>query len=306
MIEVNNLTKTFTKKKKKSSSGKIIAVDHISFDIKKGEIFGIIGPNGAGKTTTLKILSTLIIPDEGTATIDGFDVVKNPDAIKDKIGLLAGEFVRSFYWRLSAKQNLKFFAKLRSIKNPEQRINELIDMFHLKNHEDELVMKYSTGMKHKLSLALGLLHDPPVLFLDEPLTGIDPLTSFEIKDMIKNEFKEKTIIWASHNLYEVEEMCDRIALFNQGKIVVMGSPEELKKDCWDHTKVLIISNKPEMFLSIPFSSMNENTVEIKAYDVKKTLIEISRIVQEKNIDIIEIQTIKPTLEDIFRKGIQHA
>jgi len=305
MIEIENLTKSFNRKKKKSKLGKITAVGHVNLTIKKGEIFGLIGPNGAGKTTMLKILSTLIIPDEGTATIDGFNVVKDVDAVKTRIGLLAGEFVRSFYWRLSGRQNLKFFANLRGMWHPDGRISELIELFNLKNHEDELVMKYSTGMKHKLALATGLLHDPPVLFLDEPLTGIDPVTTYEIKDLIKNEFKDKTIIWASHNLYEVEEMCDRIALFNHGKVVLKGTPDSLKKDCWDHIKVMVTSDKPYAFSSLQNAEIKDNVVEIKAYDVKKTFLTIAEIVQEKNVEILNIQTLKPTLEEIFRKGIEN-
>ena len=184
MIEIKGLTKVFKIHSQKDGHRfeYFNALDGIDLSIKKGEIFGLIGPNGAGKTTTLKILSTLIIPDGGTAAIDGYDVVNDGDVVKTKIGLLVGEFTRSLYWRLSGIQNIKFFAKLRGMHKPNKRIDELIELFSLQDCKDEPVMKYSTGMKHKLALAVGLLNDPPVLFLDEPLTGIDPITTYEIKN----------------------------------------------------------------------------------------------------------------------------
>jgi len=212
VIEAKNLTKIYRRKKKE-----LKAIDKLSFNVRKGEIFGIIGPTGAGKTTTVKILSTLILPDEGNAYINGYDVVKDADRVKKIIGVVAGEFTRALYWRLTGRGNLEFFAKMRGLRNINERIDYLLELFNLKDYENELLMRYSTGMKHKLALAVALLHDPPILFLDEPLTGIDPLTAYEIKELIRREFKDKTIIWTSHNLYEIEEMCHRILLLNKGK-----------------------------------------------------------------------------------------
>jgi len=307
MIIAKNLTKTFRRRtlKKGSKFETITAVDNINLHIKKGEILGLIGPNGAGKTTTLKILSTLIIQDSGTVTIDGYDTLKDIDIVKSKIGLLSSEYNRSLYWRLSGMQNMKFFAQLRGMRKPKERIDELLDIFNLQDVKNELVMKYSTGMKHKIALAIGLLDDPPLLFLDEPLTGIDPITTYELKKIIKNEFREKTILWASHNLFEIEEMCDRIALINNGKIVLEGEPETLKKNYWDHTKILVASNNPHFFEKIQNVSIKDDTVEIKTKNVKETISEISRISKENNIEIYEIRTLKPTLEEIFIEGVKN-
>ncbi|MCK4364755.1 MAG: ABC transporter ATP-binding protein [Thermoplasmatales archaeon] len=307
MIITKDLTKTFKRRisRKEGKFEKITAVDHIDLTIKKGEIFGLIGPNGAGKTTTLKILSALITPDIGTATIDGYDVVKCADIVKNKVGLLSGEFARSLYWRLTGKQNIEFFAKLKNMWKPNERINELLELFALKQWENEHIMKYSTGMKHKLAFAIGLLNDPPVLFLDEPLTGIDPITAYELKQIIKTGFKEKTIIWASHNLYEIEEMCDRIALINYGKIVLEGEPEKLKKNYWDHTKILVISDKPHAFTSLQNMEIKGDTVEIKTDNVKKTFLEIMELTKNKNVEIKEIKTLKPSLEEIFIDGVKN-
>ena len=308
MIIAENVKKTFKKRvlKKNKKYEQISALENLNLNIKKGEIFGLIGPNGAGKTTTLKILSTLIIPDEGKITIDGYDVVKDPDIIKKKVGLLAGEFTRSLYWRLSGRENLRFFAKIREIWKPEKRIDELVNLFSLKENENELVMKYSTGNKHKLALALGLLHDPQILFLDEPLTGIDPVTAYEIKDIIRNRLKDKTVIWASHNLFEIEEMCDRIALINNGKIILQGTPDILKKDYWDHTKILISVDKAKVFEGFKNVSFKEDKIEIKTRNVKETLSEIMDIIKNNDIEIYDIKTVKPSLEEIFMEKIKNA
>lgn len=306
MISINNLTKTY-KKKSKTEKGrsfiKIVALNEINIEINKGEIFGLIGPNGAGKTTLLKILSTLIIPDSGTAIIDGYDILKDEKIIKTKVSLLAGEFVRSLYWRLSGRENIRFFANLKNIWDAEERIDYLFDLFDLTDHENEMVMKYSTGMKHKLALAVGLINDPPVIFLDEPLTGIDPITSFEIKKVIRNKFKDKTIIWTSHNLFEIEEMCDRIALINNGKIVMEGSPDKLKREHWEYEKIMIISDEAEKFSSINNVEINKDVVEIKTNNLNETILEIMELIKEKNIKISEIKTLRPTLEEIFIKGV---
>jgi len=301
MIEIENLTKSFKRKKQKE---KFTAVDHVSFSIKQGEILGFIGKNGAGKTTTLKMLSGLILPDEGKATIDGYDIVNDNNILKNKIGLLAGEFVRSFYWRLNAKQNLKFFATLKNMKNPDNRIDELLEMFQLTQHANEPVMKFSTGMKHKLALCVGLLSDPPILFLDEPLSGIDPSTQYIIKKMIKNEFKNKTIIWASHNLYEVEEMCDRIALIHKGKIVFLDTPEALKQKYHsDYQKIIVSTNKPNILAYHIKAKSHNKVVEIKTNDIDKTLRDINKVTSKYNISIYDITTKRPSIEDIFMEVV---
>jgi len=307
MIEVNNLSKSFKRRvaKKGIKYQTIKAVDNISLKIKKGEIYGLIGPNGAGKTTTLKILSTLVIPDSGTVEINGFDLDRDADKIRKSIGLLAGEFSRCLYWRLSGRENLKFFAKLNNIWKPDDRINDLVELFQLQDYQNELVMKYSTGMKHKLVLARGLLSDPPVLFLDEPLTGIDPITTYEIKKVVREHFKEKTIIWASHNLYEIEEMCDRIGVINQGKIVIEGEPEKLKRDYWDHSKLIVFCDKPESLSGIKNAIIKGEYVEISTKDVQKTIEEILLIAKKENIQIKDINTLKPSLEEIFMRGVKN-
>jgi ABC-2 type transport system ATP-binding protein len=304
MIITKNLTKVFTKRIGFRKKEKITAVDHVNLEIRHGEIFGLIGPTGAGKTTIIKILSTLILPDEGTATINGHDVVKDAELVKNDIGVVAGEFTRALYWRLSCRQNLKFFANLKNMWNADARIDELLRLFNLKKWENELVMKFSTGMKHKLALAVALLKDPPILFLDEPLTGIDPITAHEIKTFIKEESTDKTILWTSHNLYEIEEMCDRIALINEGKIVLRGSPTGLRKGYWGHEKITIVSDDTDAFANIRNMKVKGDTLEIKTKNVTKTLFDIIRIVKKKKVKIKDIKIEKPTLEEIFLKNVK--
>jgi len=299
VIEAKNLTKIYRRKKKE-----LKAIDKLSFNVRKGEIFGIIGPTGAGKTTTVKILSTLILPDEGNAYINGYDVVKDADRVKKIIGVVAGEFTRALYWRLTGRGNLEFFAKMRGLRNINERIDYLLELFNLKDYENELLMRYSTGMKHKLALAVALLHDPPILFLDEPLTGIDPLTAYEIKELIRREFKDKTIIWTSHNLYEIEEMCHRILLLNKGKKIVEGKVNELKKKYWEYKKIIVDCENPEKLAGIA-EKIEGNMVEIKTKNVEEIIKKLAEMMENEDIKINSIKTVEPSLEDIFMAVVKN-
>ncbi len=266
----------------------------------------MIGPNGAGKTTLVKVLSTLILPNAGYATINGHDIVKDDSIVRSQIGVLPGEFSRSLYWRLTGKQNLRFFAELYHIRD-DSRINELIELFGLKPWEDELIMKYSTGMKHKLALARALLNDPPVLLLDEPTTGIDPQASYEIKKLVKHELSDRTILWTSHNLYEIDEICDRIAMINKGKIILEGKPSDIKREGLEQEKITLVVDSGE---SHWFSSMddaevvNEYMVEINSSNLKRTLREILQTTENHRITIRDLRTTPPTLEEVFMKRIE--
>lgn len=282
------------------------AVDHINLKIRKGEIFGLIGPNGAGKTTFVKVLSTLILPNTGTASINGHDIVKEDALVRSEVGVLPGEFSRSLYWRLTGKQNLRFFAELYNIKD-ESQIDYLVDLFNLREWEDELLMRYSTGMKHKLALARALLNDPPVLLLDEPTTGIDPQASYEIKKLVKTEFSDKTILWTSHNLYEIDEICDRIAMINKGRIVLEGKPSDIKREGLEKEKITLVveSGESHWFSSLENTRIiNEYLVEITSTNLKKTLREILDTTEDHHITIKDLRTTAPTLEEVFIKRIE--
>jgi len=204
----------------------IEAVRGVSFAIEKGELFGLLGPNGAGKTTTIKMLITLLIPTSGSARVLGYDVVKDAREVRKRIG---GE--RGVYERLSGYDNLRYFAELYGVpaKIQKQRIEELLELVGLKGREHERAEGYSRGMKQRLHVARGLLHDPEVLFLDEPTIGLDPVGARELRATIASLTDAgKTILLTTHYMFEADALCDRIAVISQGQIVAEGTPGQLK------------------------------------------------------------------------------
>ncbi len=208
-----------------------MAVEDISFDVQRGELFGLLGPNGAGKTTTVKMLTTLLLPTSGTARILGLDVVQQTAEVRKHIGF-AFSGSRGLYNRLTAIQNLKYFAELYAL-DPQvtrKRIPELLELVGLDGRGDDRVETYSSGMIQRLHLARALLHDPEVLFLDEPTVGIDPVGSRELRQTIKNLISlGKTILLTTHYMAEAEELCHRIAIINKGSLVALDSPDALKR-----------------------------------------------------------------------------
>jgi ABC-2 type transport system ATP-binding protein len=222
IIEVRNLTKTFKD---------FVAVDGISFDVRKGEIFGLLGPNGAGKSTILRILSTLSIPTKGTATIDGYDVVKNGTQVRKLIGIVSEKMI--MYNRLTAKENLWFFGCLFEIPKDAlaKRIDELLELVELTKWKDAQVGTFSTGMRQRMNVIRALLNMPRVLFLDEPTLGLDPQSSVEIREFIKKLNRESgtTIMITTHMMVDADLLCDRIAIVDHGKIVAIDTSKNLKK-----------------------------------------------------------------------------
>jgi ABC-2 type transport system ATP-binding protein len=233
-----NLTKTF--KTKIPNDGFftrqtrcVNAVDNLNLNIKKGELFGLLGPNGAGKTTLVKILCTLLPPDDGTATVNGFNVAKQQMQVKQSIGTIFSVGERGFFWRLTGYSNLEFFAAINNVPRSgrKQRIMEVLELVGMQEKAFEIFQKYSGGMKRKLALARALLADPPILLLDEPTTGLDVTSSRNIRDFIKNDLSKKhgkTVLYTTHYIEEVSQMCDRVGIMNKGKIVALDTPEALR------------------------------------------------------------------------------
>jgi ABC-2 type transport system ATP-binding protein len=208
----------------------IEAVKGVSFEIEKGELFGLLGPNGAGKTTTIKMLITLLIPTSGSARVLGHDVVKDAREVRKRIGYVFGG-ERGVYERLSGYDNLRYFAELYGVpaKIQKQRIEELLELVGLKGREHERAEGYSRGMKQRLHVARGLLHDPEVLFLDEPTIGLDPVGARDLRATIASLTDAgKTILLTTHYMFEADALCDRIAVISQGEIVATGTPGQLK------------------------------------------------------------------------------
>jgi len=212
-------------------SKEVEAVRAVSFTIEQGELFGLLGPNGAGKTTTIKMLITLLIPTAGSARVLGLDVVKDAREVRKRIGYVFGG-ERGVYERLSGYDNLRYFAELYGVppKLQKPRIEELLELVRLKGREHERAEGYSRGMKQRLHVARGLLHDPEVLFLDEPTIGLDPVGARELRSTIASlTAAGKTILLTTHYMFEADALCDRIAVISKGKIVAEGTPADLKR-----------------------------------------------------------------------------
>jgi len=219
----------------------ITPVDGVDLSVRKGEVFGILGPNGAGKTTLIKILCTLILPTAGSARINGFDLEKESGRVRESIGLVTTD-ERSFYWRLTGRQNLEFFASLHNFYSDDARnmVDDLLGVVDLRYAADERFLNYSAGMKQRMAIARGLLNDPAVLFMDEPTRSLDPGAAQGLRNFIKEEIvgeRGKTIFISTHNLEEAEELCDRVAIFDDGRIKVVGSPADLKASLGDGSKL---------------------------------------------------------------------
>jgi ABC-2 type transport system ATP-binding protein len=243
VVEAKELKRTY-----KTSTGvfrrraiEVEAVRGVSFEIGEGELFGLLGPNGAGKTTTIKMLITLLIPTAGSASVLGYDVVKDAREVRKRIGYVFGG-ERGLYERLSGLDNLRYFAELYAVPPREQRkrIAELFELVGLTGREKERVEGYSRGMRQRLHIARGLLHDPPVLFLDEPTIGVDPVGARELRATIAALTEAgKTVLLTTHYMFEADDLCDRIAVINKGEIVAEGTPRDLKSIVADRTVIEI-------------------------------------------------------------------
>ncbi len=210
---------------------KIRALRGVDLQVRPGEIFGLLGPNGAGKTTLLKILCCLVLPDAGRATIHGHETT-HEKRVKPLIGLVNTD-ERSFYWRLSGRENLRFFAVLYDVprESTETRIGELLELVDMSRAADQRFAEYSAGMKQRLAIARALLHDPPVLMMDEPTRSLDPAASLHLRSFIGQELRTraaKTIVLATHNLAEADSLCDRLAILVEGRIRETGTPAEIR------------------------------------------------------------------------------
>ena len=230
IIETFDITKLY---RLKSGRKDIKALNSVTLSVEEGEIFGLLGPNGAGKTTMIQILTTLIQPTRGYALIDGYNIVKNPLKVQNKIALMLGS--KMIYHRLTGYDNLKFFCKIYDVPNYKRKIFDMIEDFGLKKWLHQYVEKYSSGMKMKLALCRTFLLNRKILFLDEPTLGIDVETISFIVKKIKNS--NSTIFITSHDMSFIERVCDRIAILNNGKVLKIGTKEEIQQ--LEHTQINI-------------------------------------------------------------------
>ena len=301
IVDVANLKKSY---------GEIVAVDDISFSIEKGEIFGFLGPNGAGKTSTINMMIGLSRPTSGQIIIDGIDAIKNIKKVQRIIGIVPDE--NNLYDEMNGFDNLCFCASLYgiSIKEREKRAMELLEQFNLTKAGKRPFKTYSKGMKRKLTIAAGIIHNPKILFLDEPTTGIDIESARKIRELILDLKKQgKTIFITTHYIEEAERICDRIAFIVNGKIVKIGTVTELMESVEREHKIRLQLDRSIKDIKEELENNIENCrVEIPEENsclvISKERIALSPILQlldSKGISVYEAKEIKPSLEDVFVK-----
>jgi ABC-2 type transport system ATP-binding protein len=299
IIEAENLTKTYKKTVK--------AVDNISFSVEEGELFGFIGPNGAGKTTTIKMLTTLASITEGKASVAGYDVGKNPGAIRKNIGIVPQELTADD--ELKGIENLILSAKLHHVQNDAARkkAKELLELLELEGAAQRQVKTYSGGMRRRLQLAMGLIHDPKILFLDEPTLGLDIQTRQNMWTYIRDLNREKgiTVFMTTHYLEEADSLCDRIAIIDGGVIKLSGSPSELKAKLGGTILTLQltdgadVSNMLSGIQDVTEVKKEDETYKIKLTRTETALPAIVENITKKGLKISDITLAKPTLDQVF-------
>lgn len=296
IVKVNNLSKDFNGFK---------AVDNISFEIKKGEIFGLLGPNGAGKTTTIRILTGILKPTSGNAEINNYDIQKNPLKAKQLMGIVPE--TTEAYLDLSAYKNLLFIGELYGLnkKDRVEKASELLKLFELEESMNKKVKFFSKGMRQRLVLAMALMNDSKIIFLDEPTSGLDVKSARLIKSLIKKLNTEgKTILLTTHNIDEANQLCDKVAIMNYGKIVAIDTPEKLKDTIQSVSSVQVSFEKsvdPKNITLVGVSKIDKEGDKLKFYtrrpeQVIFSLVDYSKSSKNK---IVSLNTLKPTLEDVF-------
>ena len=294
-ISISNLTKIYNTQK---------AIDDISFSVNDNEIVGFLGPNGAGKSTTLKIITGYLRPDSGSAKVNGIEVAADPLEAKKNIGYLPEG--NPLYYEMYVREYLGFIAGIHKIKSPEKKIEEIIDTTGLRTESNKKTGQLSKGYKQRVGLAAALLHDPKIIILDEPTTGLDPNQIIEIRKLIKDLGKNKTVLFSSHILQEVENICDRVIIINKGNIVADDTLVNLQSaNRGAHIVIVQFGKQVDAALLKNWSGVENiqeisNQYHIQTSDpekIKKMLLEFSL---KNNLDILSLQSKSTSLEDVFR------
>jgi len=288
--------------------GDLLAVDHLSFSVKEGELFGFLGPNGAGKTTTIRMLVGLTTPTEGTAIIDGYDIRSEILEVKRRVGVVPE--TSNLYDELSVKDNLLFIAELYHVPRlkREERVRELLKSFNLWERRDTKFGKLSKGLKRRLTVAASLIHHPRIIFLDEPTTGLDVMSARSLRLLLK-ELRETgvTIFLTTHYIEEADQLCDRIAVIVKGRIVTIDTPENMKSIVRGTPVIEALFDSPinkSMTEDLSFLGevrVEDNRVRVLTEEIPETLEALINFATKRELKIIEINTVKPGLEDAFVK-----
>jgi ABC-2 type transport system ATP-binding protein len=310
IIATEQLTKVYP--------GNVLAVDSVNFEVQAGEIFGFLGPNGAGKTTTIKMLNTLTLPTSGTATVVGFDILKNPADVRRNVGYVAQDVGVDEHG--TGRENLTLYGHFYRLdgKTIKQRVRELFELVDLTGYENKMVSTYSGGMRKRLDIAMGLIHQPKLIFLDEPTVGLDPQTRVHIWEYIRNLARAMgiTIFLTTHYMEEADRLADRIAIIDHGKIMVMGTPNELKQSIGGDVVTLspcatgteeceaFISRTQQVLADRPFVLNTQATDHELAVYVDKgesAAPTIMRLLSNQGIEVESLSVSKPSLDDVFLK-----
>lgn len=299
VIAAERLTKVF--------GGRLVAVDHVSFSVKRGETFGFLGPNGAGKSTTIKMLTTILRPTEGRARILGSDVSREPSRVKNSIGIMPQEYTADE--DLTGYQNLMLYASVYGVPREiaKKRALELPDVVQLMSHKDREVHTYSGGMRRRLELACSLINNPSVLFLDEPTLGLDVQTRAAIWKYVRNLKGElgMTLFLTTHYLEEADALCDRVAIIDNGRILVIGSPSDLKSRIGEDIIALSIQDSvdiSEVIQKVPRVKeviKDENSYVIKVEDGEGTVTDVIDAVRAEGHRITRLSLTRPTLDEVY-------
>jgi ABC-2 type transport system ATP-binding protein len=321
-VEASGIEKTFVKKRSLrelvtrpfARAERVRALRGVDLQVRPGEIFGLLGPNGAGKTTLLKILSCLVLPDRGRAVVAGFDTT-DEYRVKPNIGLIHPD-ERSFYWRLSARENLRFFATLYDVpaRRAGPRIEHLLEKLDLLEVADRRFSDFSSGMKQRLAIARALLHDPPILLMDEPTRSLDPAAALSLRTFVREELQRrdgKTILLATHNLREAETLCDRIAILVRGRIRQVGTVEEVRRWGAEDRRFRLEVGSWPAGLAGPFRILSDEAsdggrrVDL-VLEPGASLDDLLRLLIGAGISIRACDRVEPDLEEAFAKILGEA
>jgi ABC-2 type transport system ATP-binding protein len=284
-----------------------IAVDQLTLEIKRGEIFGLLGHNGAGKTTTVRLLNGILNPTSGSAEVLGYTPHLQGDKLRKKTGVLTE--TPALYEQLTAKVNLRIFGEIYNLDNVNQRVDDILAQFNLSDRASEKVGGFSKGMKQRLALARAFLHQPDILFLDEPTAGLDPIASRQVNDSILelSHHQQRTVILATHNLHDAQALCDRIAILEHGKLMLVGNPSELARETVQTREVLFHINPAHVDLAQPILERHAHALTTNAqegvisasdllYDhIPQVIHELS----QADVMIYQVTPQQPTLEDVY-------
>lgn len=293
VIKINDLKKSY---------GSLLAVDGVNYHVNRGEMFGLVGPDGAGKTTTIRMLVGLLNPESGSAEVLGYDLVTQKKMIKDEIGYLSQKF--SLYGDLTIDENIEFFADIHGVKNFHERRDELLEFTRLTPFRNRLADKLSGGMKQKLALACTLIHKPKIIFLDEPTTGVDPVSRRDFWKILSNLLKEGITIFMSTPYLDEAERCNRVALMDKGKIISCDTPKNVK-DSMNMQIVEIVCTPVRTAYSVIKSStgfevqMFGDRLNVAVSNYERDYALIKKIFVENSIMEIDKRIITPSLENVF-------